>query len=339
VLVNTFGNIPYTEALNFTNPQPKYDDAKAIYDDLFRRLDAALASINPESESFGSADLIYGGDLAQWVKFGNSLKLKLGVTIADADPAMARTIIEQAAPNVFTSNADNAVFQYLAAPPNTNPVWVSLVQSGRKDFVAANTLVDRMNELNDPRRPEYFTLAADETYTGGIYGASNNYATFSKPSEEVAAPDFRSILLSYSEVEFYLAEAVEQGFNVGGTAAQHYENGITASMQEWGVSDAEITAYLLQPQVAYATATGDWRQKIGVQEWIAFYNRGYDAWTTWRRLDYPQLQVPANAVLPSIPVRFPYPVQEQNLNTASYNQATSDMGGDTHDKKLFWDKF
>ncbi len=337
-LVNTFGNVPYFQALDFNNVYPVYDDANLIYQDLIKRLDAALAALTPGAASFGGSDLIYGGDVSKWIKFGNTLKLKIGMTLADVNPAQAKTLVEQAAPNVFKSNADNAVFAYFQGPPNTNPIWVNLVQSGRKDFVVANTLVDKMNALNDPRRKFYFTTVGDK-YIGGKYGSSNNYQAFSKPSTAITAPDFEALLMDYAETEFFLAEAVERGFNVEGTAAEHYNRGITASMEYWGVSPAEITAYLARPEVAYATAAGNYREKIGAQKWLALYNRGHEAWTEIRRLDAPTLEAPSSAILPYVPVRFPYPVQEQNINTANYNEAAAAVGGDEARTKLFWDKF
>ncbi|MES2730143.1 MAG: SusD/RagB family nutrient-binding outer membrane lipoprotein [Bacteroidota bacterium] len=342
ILVNTFGNIPYSQALDINTANPKYDDAATITNDLFTRLNAALASLEVATESFGDADLVYGGDVVKWMKFGHSLKLKMAMILADADPAKAKTFVEQAAPHVFTSNADNAVFKYLPAPPNTNPIWVDLVQSGRQDFVAANTLIDKMNTLIDPRRAFYFTPLKDDTFKGGTYGASNSYPSFSKPGEMIVAPTFEALLLDYSEIEFYLAEALERGFSLGavpGTAETHYTNGITASLSYWGVSQEDIDKYVAMEAVAYATASGNYKEKIGTQKWIALYNRGYDAWTEWRRLDYPTLKVPSNAVLPSIPVRYTYPVLEQNLNTTNYNEAAATIGGDKAATKLFWDKF
>ncbi len=143
-LVTTFGNIPYTEALDINKPFPKYDDAKTIYYDLLTRLDADISKLKTTGESFGGADIIYEGDVTAWKKFANSFKLKMGMTIADADNAKAKSTVESAvAGGVFTSNADNAEFDYLGAPPNTNPIWVDLVQSGRKDFVAASTIINR----------------------------------------------------------------------------------------------------------------------------------------------------------------------------------------------------
>ena len=108
------------------------------------------------------------------------------------------------------------------------------MQSGSNDFVAANTLVDFMNGVNDPRRPAYFTPDGNGTaYIGGIYGSNDNFAAFSHCSDAIIAPDFEGLLMDYAEVEFYLAEAVKRGMTVGGTAASHYNEAITASMQYW----------------------------------------------------------------------------------------------------------
>ncbi|MDO1450371.1 SusD/RagB family nutrient-binding outer membrane lipoprotein [Rhodocytophaga aerolata] len=336
VLVNTFGDIPYTEALDYTIPSPKYDDASTVYNDLLTRLDAAIALLDESANSFGTGDLIYGGDIASWVKFANSLKLKMAMVIADVDAAKAQTLAEQAAPNVFTSNDDNAIFQYLPAPPNTNPIWVDLVQSGRQDFIVANTLVNRMNALGDPRLPFYFT-PINGAYVGGTYGTSNNYTLFSKPAEEIIDPEFRGVLLDYAEVEFLLAEATERGFNVGGTAIEHYNAAVTASILDWGGTAIDAATYLLKPEVNYLTSGATFREKIGQQKWIALYNRGWDAWTEWRRLDSPQLQAPADAFVASVPVRFTYPVLEQTLNPTNYAQAVSAIGQDVLTNKLWWD--
>lgn len=338
-LVDIFGNIPYTEALDVTNISPKYDDAFTIYKDLLSRIDAALAKMDPGFESFSQADLIYGGDVEKWMKFGNSLKLKMGITISDFDPTLAQTVIEAAAPHVFTSSDDNALFQYLASTPNNNPLNTDLVLSGRDDFVPANTIVDVMNALNDPRRPKYFTMVNDK-YVGGIYGESNPYSQYSHISDEIRDPTFPGILFTYDEVLFYLAEAAARGFNVGGTPESFYTNAIKESILFWGGTEAEALAYLANPSVAYATAAGDWRQKIGTQAWIAFYTRGLEGYTEWRRLDYPILNIaPAITTYNEIPKRFTYPVNEQTLNATNYYKASQEIGGDELTTKLFWDKF
>lgn len=338
-LVTTFGDIPYSQALNIENLQPKYDNQQMVFNDLLARLDVAIGNLTTSGESFGSADILYGGDVAAWKKFANSFKLKMGMTIADADNAKAKATVESAvASGVFTSNADNAEFHYLGSSPNTNPIYVDLVESGRKDFVAASTIVNKMLALNDPRTDNYFTTNAVGGYSGGTPGASSNYSTFSKPDEAIAAPDFPALLLSYDEVEFFLAEAKERGYNVPGTAIEHYNNAVTASILYWGGTTAEAVAYLAQPSVNYATAAGTYKQKIGEQKYIALYNRGWDAWIEQRRLDAPVIVAPPTA-LTAYPVRFTYPTTEQNLNKTNYNAAAAAIGGDKVTTKLFWDKF
>ncbi|MGZ8543786.1 MAG: SusD/RagB family nutrient-binding outer membrane lipoprotein [Flavisolibacter sp.] len=337
-LVTTFGDIPYSEALEINTLQPKYDNQKTIYTDLLNRLNAAIADLDDASGSFGNADLVYGGDVEMWQKFANSFKVKMGMTIADDDNTLARSTVESAvAAGVFTSNADNAVFQYQTSPPNTNPVWTDLVQSGRKDFVVTNTIVNKMETLNDPRIDDFFSFDnTGSNYSGGIPGAGNNFATFSKPADAIQAPEFPALLLSYDEVEFFLAEAAQRGYNVGGTAIQHYNNAVTASIIYWGGTTTEATAYLLQPSVMYDPV--NWKSRIGEQKWLALYNRGWDAWIEWRRLDAPAIVAPPTAVS-ATPLRYTYPIPEQNLNTANYNAASSAVGGDAVTTKLFWDKF
>jgi hypothetical protein len=122
VLVETFGNVPYTEALNQTVLLPKYDDGLTIYKDLISRLNAAIASLDQTEGSFGGTDNMYHGDVAKWYKFANSLKLRMGMLLSDVDATLAKATVEAAAPNVITSNADNARMAYMSDQPNNNPV-------------------------------------------------------------------------------------------------------------------------------------------------------------------------------------------------------------------------
>ena len=340
ILVETFGDIPYTEALDFTNVLPKYDDGKTVYTDLIARLSAAISNMDAAGESFGSADIIYGGDVSSWKKFANSLKMRMGLVIIDADPALGTAAVQQGAAGAFTSNADNALFQYLNSTPNTNPMWVDLVQSGRLDFIVAKPFVDQMNALNDPRRAVFFDDNISTGYVGAPYAQNSSYALFTHLGDMFYQVDLPQVLLDYSNVEFMKAEAAERGISGFTNPAGHYAAAITASFEFYGVAGA--ATYLLQPSVAYATATGTWKQKIGMQKWIALTNQGFNAWTEYRRLDYPVLTAPASASAAAdgvVPRRYNYPIGEQTLNPDSYTAAASAIGGDKLATKLFWDKF
>ncbi|HOX82847.1 MAG TPA: SusD/RagB family nutrient-binding outer membrane lipoprotein [Chryseolinea sp.] len=353
-LVNTFGNIPYSgaldaslksEALDADNTTPAYDDAEAIYDDLFVRLDAAIGMLDPDADNggvigFGEADIIYNDDIQGWVMFANALKLRMAMTIADSNPTKAKSIVESIDPaDLYQSNDDNTSLKYLAVTPNTNPVWVWLVQSGREDYVASNTMMDLMQApaMDDPRIPFYYTEDNAGEYSGGTYGTSNSYVTFSKAGDKITSQTFPGILMDYVEVEFLLAEAGARGFSISGTVQEHYENGILASIDYWGADEDDALDYLADPDVAFATAIGaNDIQKVARQKYIAMFNRGHEAWVDYRRLDYPIFNVPADPGGP-FPFRYTYPNAEQTSNGPNYTEAAAAMGEDLLDTKLFWD--
>jgi hypothetical protein len=343
MLVTTYGNIPYSQAENRTIPFPKYDDARTVYADLLTRLDTCIAGLNTANGSIGAVDQVYKGNPASWKKFAATLKLKMAMLLADTDAATAsKKVLEAIATGVFTSNADNALFAYQASPTgNTNPIYQSIVLSGRHDFVPANLMLNTLQGWSDPRLPLFFTKAPDSTYKGGIPGGANSAGSLSGFSAQWIAATYPTDFLDYAETEFLLAEAVERGIAVGGTAAQHYANGVTASIQFWGGSAGSTAAYLLQTSVAYATATGNYKQKIGYQKWIALANRGWDAWTEIRRLGYPDINTisaPIGAIT-ALPLRFYYPTTEQTANSVNWAAAVKAMSGGTSDDvstKLFW---
>lgn len=344
VLVDTFGNVPYSEALDIeANPSPKYDDGLTIYKDLIKRLTVAVNSINTTKGSFEASDLIYSGKTTNWKKFANSLKLRLAINLYDVDATFSSAIVQEAvASGVISSNDENTNLVYLSLQPNANPLYADLVVSERNDFVPANTLVNKMNALTDPRRSKYFDFkTGTTTYVGGVYGASNSFSNFSHISSTLNKPSFAGTIFDYSEVEFLLAEAVAKTINVGGTVASHYNAAITASMEFWGVDSTNISSYLSQPNVNYSTAVGNYKQKIGEQAWIALYNRGFECWTSYRRLDFPVLTVPTQTYnnITEVPKRYSYPAREQTLNATNVSAASTAIGGNTLTNKIFWDKF
>jgi len=333
ILVDTFGDIPYSQGLKATEfPLPKYDDAAGVYEDLITRLDISIANLNGTGFEL---DNLYFGDMDLWRKFAASLKLRLGIRLIDVNVSYARNIIESAYNlGVFSSNDDNAQFEFLGIS-NPNPVWTDVVQSGRQDFVAANTIVDLMNDLNDPRLNVFFedNLGTD-IYIGGIYGAINTYVNFSHLGPIILEPTYPACLMDYTEVSFYLAQSAQLGLAVGGTAEDYYNQAITASFEYWGVTN--VSDYLANPDVTWSTAQGDWREKIGRQFWLAMYNRGFEGWTVWRKFDSPILNPPELTGRP-VPTRYTYPVNEQNLNVQNWSAASTAIGGDSQTTKLFWD--
>lgn len=332
VLVDSFGDIPYTEALQAEEfPNPKYDDAATIYEDLISRLNNVGAMLSA-GQGYASSDVVFGGDMAKWEMFANSLKLRMGMRLQDVNPSLSQSTVESAvAGGVLMSNGDNATIQYLSNAPNTNPLWEDLVQSGRADFLASETIVDYMNELEDPRRMVYFDENVDG-YIGGDYGGSNNYGSFTHIGDPFLDPTREAILLDYAEVRFNLSKASELGYSVGGDAETHYNAAITASMEYWGISDSEISDYLSQSSVAYDGSD----EQFATQFWIAMFDNPFEGWSTWRLYDEPALNLPTDSGT-FVPLRYTYPISEQNLNEENFIAAATAIGGDDAQTPVFWD--
>ena len=281
----------------------------------------------------------------------------MGITIADYDAATAKTeiaaAVDPANGGVFKSNDDNAIFKYVATPPNTNPVWVDLVQSGRHDYVGTSQFINLLNPnsaTQDPRLPYYFAQnAQDSTYKGADNGSGNGgivYSQYSLPSGPLLTPipksigsltnpDFPGVLLDYTETAFNQAEAVQRGF-IAGDASAFYNSAVTSSIAYWTGSTAGAAAYLALPGNTFIE-TGTDLSQIAKQEYIAYYNRGWDAWIATRRLKSPTLTPPPNA-FSAFPLRFTYPISEQNVNVVSYNQAATAIGGDLVTTKIIFRK-
>lgn len=354
-MTDAWGMIPYSQSLQPSLYRaPKYDSQEAIYDGLMGELNNALSLINA-SEAGPTNDLIYGGDMDLWKKFGNSLKMRLALRTADRNAAASQAAFEAAVTaGGFTSNADNALFPY-GTGTEANPVYGNRYVDNRNDYCASNTMLDILVAQNDPRLSAFYNPAlATGNWVGEVYGLSegNGAATpnsqVSQRSDLVLSPDLPGIYMDYASVEFMLAEAVERGWAVGGTAQAHYEAGVGASIEYWTTlngspaTPADIAAYIAQPAVDYTNAASGttYKEKIGKQSWIALFNQGTEGWTEWRRLDFGILQLPADGVLDTyqgIPLRIKYPVDEQTLNSGNYGAAIAAQGPDLQGTKVWWD--
>jgi hypothetical protein len=330
VLVDVFGDIPYTEALDIDNSSPVYDNDSDIYASLFTKLESAISNLDTNAESFGSADFIYSGDISSWKKFANSLKLRMGLRVKDG-----AKISSAIAGGVFTSNADNAAFKFLSSAPYSNPLWENLVQSGRSDVLVSDTFVNIISPLNDPRAAAYMDDNKNP-YIGGPYGNNNSFGEFTHLGDIFHEPDFEGVILDYTEVKFLLAEAAARGLGGVTGAETHYNEAITASINYW-IDGADTATYLAQSTVAYDAL--NWEMSIGMQKYIAMYSHGFEGWASWRVFGYPILNAPAGAHVSAegmVPVRFIYPADESQRNGPNYEAASAAIGGDKFKTRVFW---
>ena len=335
-LVDLYGNIPYSQAVS-DNLKPHYDNGIDIYNAVIINLNKAIGQLK-EVNSLAITDLIYQGNSVAWQKMANALKLKLAIRLADYDNTLAKSVAEEAiAEGVFESSADDFLINYHEMSPNTNPLWIRLVESGRFDYVATNTIGDVLNTLNDPRRSAFFkNLDVDGNVIGGSFGFTVSYNATSQPGSLLENPTLPSVIMSYTEVLFLLADAAERGYSAGGTPDDFYAAAVKNSILDWNGSVDDAMTYLAQADVAYETAPGTWKEKIGVQKWLALYNRGFEAWATYKLYDAPAFNFPQSDDIKT-PLRLLYPETETTLNTVNVEAASAAIGGDKMTTKVFWD--
>ena len=360
-VVDAFGDVPYTEALQRNEGvEPVYDDAAAIYNALIDKVGQAVDQLknkNGGAGSWGAADVMYTGDTDLWAKFGASLLMRLGMRIADVNNSAAKAAVEKAnGYGTFADQSESGFLFYTGVVPHVNVTYNNFIVGGRKDYLPTATIVDIMDNnpgayhdlgIVDPRIGLYFTKVdtagngneEDFVYRGAEAGkdGAQTYQLFSHFQDIFFEATFPAMIIDYIEVEFLKAEAVERGYNVGGSAEEHYNNAVTASIVLFGGTAEEAATYLAASGVSYGSAT--WKERIGVQKWLAFYNRGTEGWAEWRRLDYPQLHIPEGMVYNDIPKRMPYPYNEPLQNRVNYEAAVALMPapGDDQRTPVFWD--
>ena len=208
-------------------------------------------------------------------------------------------------------------------------------------------MVDLLQSLNDPRLAVYaqpVNSVTPATYLGLQNGLNaqqlaqpqNAKALYSKMGTVVRAEGTPIDVLTYPEVSFLKAEAVQRGWATGNATA-FYEQGIRASMDKRTITNATaISAYLAQPTVAYNGSL----QRISMQKYLALFPDGFEAWAEWRRTGFPSLLQISNQgeTNGTVPRRVIYPPTEANLNAAAYQAAIAAQGPNTMTTRVWWDK-
>jgi hypothetical protein len=337
VMTDAMGDLPYSQAFKGdTVLHPVYDTQKSIYDSLFASLTLAGSEIDLGAAAVGfpSGDLMYGGNMAKWGRFANSLRLRLAMHLTQVDPAKAQSQAAAAVTaGVFASSTDNAQLMYLASSPNRNPIYNDA--RGRDDYGMSKTFVDSLTSWSDPRLPVFAQLNKDTIVANRKYqGLSNGLNDGEGPSlfyiSRIGAfwretPNAPMHLLTYSEVLFLEAEAAERGW-IPGSAATLYGNAIRASFAQYGITDTvKINAYLARPQVVY-TPGGAGLAQIAYQKWVSLFMQGMESWTEVRRTGIPAIVPGPRAVLASMPERLPYDDNESVLNKANLDAAVANQG-------------
>lgn len=345
-LTDMFGDVPFTEAAqgengNFT---PKFDRQKDIYEQLFKDLEQAneLYQINLGLK-YG-ADILFNGEIDKWQKFTNSLHLRLLLRVSNQPDfnsfeKMQHMLNSPTQYPVFSSNTDEAVLQVTGISPNLSP-W-SREQDYRDNRSFATFFIDGMNAINDPRLPIFVTRATSNAgeslgFVGIPAAYDGNSSDFnftpSRPNPNFVVAPMKIVLMSHAELEFIKAELAIKGYL--GNAQTHYTNAVNSAIKLWTGENA-TAQYLNQESVAYNGTM----EQVMLQKYYALYFTDYQQWFEYRRTGLPILPTTSSMLNnKKVPNRLLYPTSAQNLNTANYNEAVQNMGGDKIDVKVWWEK-
>ncbi len=347
-LTDLYGDVPYTEALQgksgiFT---PKYDPQETIYNGengILKTLENAVTIMEAyKGNGKLDGDIIYNGNLQNWVLMANSLRIKYLMRIS------AKTNVSQQLQSIVNSgkyiqnNTQNAVFRFSAAPPNNFRITTARVGDYNL-YIMSKTAEEILKRYNDPRialfyRPTSSNAANFIGLQNGPDAASSpvtlaNFSLTGRIFREDGA-NLKYQFITAWETNFFLAEAALKGY-ISAPAKTYYDLAVSQGFEYWNT--ALPANYLTAGNAAFNPAAADALRLIITQKWIPNTINGYEGWIEYRRTGFPELK-PALASRNNgiYPIRMPYPQEEANLNTDNYGLAAKATNNNSINVKVWW---
>lgn len=373
-LTDTYGDVPYSQAGQGYLSQvitPKYDTQQDIYKDLLKELDEASAALDPAGAKI-TGEILYGGDVTKWKRFGYSLLLRVAMRLSKIDPVLADQYVDKAvAGGLMQSNADNALIKHTTEFVNNIGVEISGTEKG--NYYVTKPFVEFLRATADPRLGSLtrryvgaasFTqqttdrISKDPTKQKGLPIGYNDITIASTFAAEGVAslydysqfdwnlffvntsPEYH---LTYGQTQLLLAEAITRGWTTG-DAATAFSNALRADMlllSDFGtgaaIATADINTYITNHPLVPANAL----KQINEEYWVGSFPNAQEGWSNFRRSGYPALlpnPYPGSEIPGEFIRRHKYPDRENITNASNVEAAKSNQGGDAMNKRVWWDK-
>ncbi|MEO1010776.1 MAG: SusD/RagB family nutrient-binding outer membrane lipoprotein [Bacteroidota bacterium] len=350
-ITDAYGDVPYTEGGKGKTSdilRPIYDTQQSIYEDLIRRLSSSIAVLQNADPALGypgELDPIFGNDLDKWIRFANSVRLRLGMRLRFADNALSRATVEQclSAPLMEDNSHDAYIIQ---TEGNGNP-WFN----NRTNFPIikmSTRLIDQLEGTGDPRLPIFVSPDGNGEFTGITNGLTNTafgqagFDTKSDIGVPISSQDTRIYMITAAETWFLRAEAALVYDNDPNMANELYRNGVATALSQWEIDPASITGFL---ESASGSLNGvNDEEQIGVQLWLAVIPNFFEGWTQIRRTGFPVIeQRTADNLEPGVtngflPTRFLYSSFELSSNNENVTTAIDRQGPNRIDTPVWWDQ-
>ena len=373
-----FGPIPYSQ-VGKGSFKVAYDSQESVYRSFLKELEEAVQTLddysNKSKEVLPAFDIVYNGDVNKWMRFANSLMLRLAIRVRFADAGLAKEYAEKAVKHpagLIDSKELAAQMGKGAGLQMKNPLKV--INEEYNDTRMGATIYSYLAGYNDARAAVYFVKNNGfKAVRCGIAKSGDAYNGFTRPNVHEDDPLY---WMKASEVCFLKAEGALAGFDMGGSAGDFYNAGIRMSFSENGLDNSSAETYLKdstrKPANYTDTSNGElsanapssitirWEngateeeklERIITQKYLAIFPNGQEAWTEWRRTGYPrQIVVAENKTNSAVLIgngydlggvrRLPYPRTEYEQNGENLHNAISQyLGGvDNAATKVWWDK-
>lgn len=302
LLVDNMGDCPYTEALmGSENTSPKWDDGKTVYTGILAELDAALKAYNENPETMTLTDMMFDGNMEQWVGYVNALTLRMYLRMYDADNSVQEKIKSLVTENKFFTG-DVKLDIYSEDNGNRSPFYGSYYDLGTGNHCAAYPIVSYMSSTDDPRIEYAIKVAANSgKYVGQMPGAKADQKEWTSSGEwknaDVSNINYElydnsgatrpAYFFTQANLQFLLAEIKLRFMNDAAGAQTAYENAIKADFEARGMSN-EYNAFIAK--VPFNGSNEEKLNLIYMQKWVAlFYMDNMEAWSEIRRTDVPKL--------------------------------------------------
>lgn len=372
LVTDLYGDIPYKEAYRIDEDitQPAIDPQAEIYAGLIGMLQEANDLYLTATDNNGNytypltvpgKDLLYGGNIAAWQKFTNSLCLRLCLRLSNRPEAGSAAIMQTIVSNpakypVFSSYADDAKVSYTGVAPFKNEFGdmtdATFTTSSRK---CSAFFITQLHTTSDPRMAQWVRTIGSEDIHGVVSGVIQPDGTGASVMNVSVLKQYTTPvwLMTSSEVCFILSEAAHTGMISGGEALaeQYYEKAITNSIRQWSptISDANIDRFLhaTGSKVAYNGT----QEQIILQKWVSLFLQGFESWCDYRRTGYPKLPIGPGCDNEGVmPTRLCYPQTLISTNSSNYQKQVARMraaypivgrgtvGGDNMLTPVWWSK-
>ena len=330
-----WGDIPFTEAATGKVDFPKFDKQQDVLNGSIAMLDEAIGMIDLNAKGIiAPNDLYYGGDMAKWRKFANSLKMRILFSMVDADASKGAAIGQLiAGGNMISSSADAMLYKYYNQPGRQNPrfSFTAIFRGGvQSDWYCSKPVYDLLVSLKDPRIPYFYQPGSDAASNEFIaLGPVEVYTTKSAlVNMNLLKPELPEVSFSYSEQLLFEAEAIARGFAPGGfdAATAKMRAGVRESMLTLGVTAAQTDAYVAGLPALTAT---NFKTVLSQQQYLDLFMRPIEGWVQHRRSgavgqEIPAMTTPTGAPVAGLIRRLLYRSEEVNSNPNTPSGLTLD---------------